>query len=212
MAARVASRSWYTATCRTSSRNANSPKQDPAHGNRLTLASGASAAYMPPERAFEPNIQDPHRLVQCAGDPGKVWVQHHNGIFYSPDGGQAWREIDASAPSHFGFAVAVHPRDGNTAWFVPAVKDETRVPVDGRLVVTRTRDGGASFELLQQGLPQQSAFDLIYRHGLDISADGAELAMGSTTGSLWWSGEQGDRWELVSAHLPPIYAVRFAAA
>lgn len=108
--------------------------------------------------------------------------------------------------------MAVHPRDGNTAWFVPAVKDETRVPVDGRLVVTRTRDGGASFEPLQQSFPQQSAFHLIYRHGLDISADGAELAMGSTTGGLWWSGDQGDRWELVSAHLPPIYAVRFAAA
>jgi hypothetical protein len=33
--------------------------------------------------------------------------------------------------------------------------------------------------------------------------------MGSTTGSLWVSEDQGDSWQLVSAHLPPIYAVRF---
>ena len=35
-------------------------------------------------------------------------------------------------PSTFGFAVAVHPRDPDTAWFVPAESDELRVPVDGR--------------------------------------------------------------------------------
>ena len=39
---------------------------------------------------------------------------------------------------------------------------------------------------------------------------GTTLAMGSTTGSLWLSEDQGDQWQLFSAHLPPIYAVRFA--
>jgi hypothetical protein len=33
--------------------------------------------------------------------------------------------------------------------------------------------------------------------------------MGSTTGSLWVSDNGGDAWQLVNAHLPPIYAVRF---
>ena len=44
----------------------------------------------------------------------------------------------------------------------PAVKDERRVPVDAKLVVSRTRDGGASFEVLDRGLPSPS-FDLIYQ-------------------------------------------------
>ena len=69
------------------------------------------------------------------------WVQHHNGIFRSTDGAAVARG-DVN-PSVFGFAVAVHPRHPDTAWFVPAVKDESRVPVDGKLAVTRTRDGGA---------------------------------------------------------------------
>jgi hypothetical protein len=34
--------------------------------------------------------------------------------------------------------------------------------------------------------------------------------MGSTTGALWVSESGGDSWQLVNAHLPPIYAVRFA--
>lgn len=172
---------------------------------------GMRAAYMPPERAFDANIQDPHRMVQCAANPDAFWVQHHNGIFRTTDGAGNWQEITDVTPSTFGFAVAVHPQDADTAWFVPAVKDETRVPVDRKLVVTRTRDGGKSFDVLRTGLPQEHAYDLIYRHGLDIDATGQQLVMGSTTGGLWWSPDQGDTWENLAAHLPPIYCVRFAA-
>jgi hypothetical protein len=173
-------------------------------------AQGMRAAYMPPARAYDPNVQDPHRLVQCTADPQALWVQHHNGIFRSRDGAASWQEITTAQPSSFGFAVAVHPADADTAWFVPAVKDECRVPVDGRLVVTRTRDGGETFEVLGQGLPAPPAFDLVYRHGLDVAPDAEWLAMGSTTGSLWVSADQGESWQCLSTHLPPIYAVRFA--
>ena len=113
------------------------------------------------------------------------------------------------ALSSFGFAVAEHPQDSHTAWFVPAVKDERRVPVDGALVVNRTRDGGQTFETLRSGLPQRHAYDLIYRHGLEVAADGQTLLMGSTTGNLWASGDAGDSWQTVSQQLPPIAAVRF---
>jgi hypothetical protein len=51
------------------------------------------------------------------------------------------------------------------------------------MVVTRTRDGGSTFEVLSRGLPQTHAFHLVYRHGLAIDATGDRLAMGSTTGS-----------------------------
>ena len=69
-------------------------------------------------------------------------------------------------PSTFGFAVAVHPRDPETAWFVPEIKDEKRIPREGKLVVTRTRDGGKTFEVLSNGLPQSHAYDVVYRHAL----------------------------------------------
>jgi photosystem II stability/assembly factor-like uncharacterized protein len=175
---------------------------------RVTTA-GMSAGYMPPERSEDPNIQDPHRMAQCRAQPDALWVQHHDGIFRSTDGGASWRRVMAS-PSSFGFAVAVHPRDPDTAWFVPAVKDECRVPVDGRLVVTRTRDGGRSFETLHHGLPPPPAYDLVYRHGLAIDRTGERLAMGSTTGALWVTDDGGDHWQCLSAHLPPIYALHFA--
>jgi hypothetical protein len=173
-------------------------------------AEGMRAEYMPPEQQMDPNIQDPHRVVQCPARPEYFWAQHHNGIFRSTDGCVSWQEIKNTNPSAFGFAVVVHPRDPDTAWFVPGIKDEKRIPVDGKVVVTRTRDGGKSFETLRKGLPQEHAYDLVFRHGMDIDASGERLAFGSTTGSCWISEDSGDSWQCLSSNLPPIYCVRFA--
>jgi hypothetical protein len=60
-------------------------------------------------------------------------------------------------------------------------------------------------------LPQQHAYDLVYRHALDIDPTGDRLAFGSTTGGLWVSENGGDSWQRVQGSLPPIYTVRFAA-
>ncbi len=81
--------------------------------------------------------------------------------------------------------------------------------VDGCFGVMRTGDGGVSFEFLAEGPPAAPAYHLVYRHGLDVDGSGTNLAMGSTTGSLWISGNGGDKWDRVSAELPPIAAVRF---
>jgi photosystem II stability/assembly factor-like uncharacterized protein len=163
---------------------------------------------MPPEQADSPNTQDPHAIVRSASRPEVLWCQHHNGIWRSTDNARSWREVTGAPVSNFGFAVAVHPQDPDTAWFVPAQADQCRVPVDGAMVVNRTRDGGRSFDTLRTGLPQADAYDLIYRHGLALGRDGRTLLMGSTTGALWSSTDAGDSWQAVSLNLPPIYAVR----
>ncbi len=172
-------------------------------------ADGMRAEYMPPERAYDPEIQDPHCIARCREHPDHLWVAHHNGVFRSTDGAASWRELKDVPPSAFGFAVAAHPSDPNTAWFVPAIKDEKRIPVDGQVVVTRTRDGGETFEVLTEGLPGPHAYDLTFRHALDVDETGDRLVFGSTTGSLWVSENQGDSWLCVTNHLPPIHATRF---
>lgn len=173
-------------------------------------ARGMHADFMPPERAEDQNIQDPHCLVQCAAAPDVLWVQHHCGMYRSTDGGRQWQRIAPPAPSDFGFAVAADPTDPVRAWFVPARADAMRMPVDGRLLVTRTDDGGASFRSFGDGLPQHDAFHLVYRHGLAVAPDGRTLAMASTTGALWVSGDAGEHWQSVARDLAPVAAVRFA--
>lgn len=177
-------------------------------GKSWTLhGKGMVATYLPPEQAGALESQDPHRVARCAAAPDTMWMQHHCGIFRSTDTGRTWTPLKLPSDD-FGFAVVAHPKDPLTAWFVPAMKDELRVPRAGALTVTRTRDGGKTWESLRAGLPQRDAYDLIYRHSLDVDETGRQLAMGSTTGSLWLSDNAGEAWQLVNAHLPPVYAVR----
>ena len=203
---------------------------DPRDGNRVVVAvssggvwhtsdlgqtwsahtEGMRADYAPPELVSAPESQDPHRMVQCHGAPDSWWIQHHNGIFRSTDDAMSWTEIVDVKPSVFGFPVVVHPKDPDTAWFIPAIKDERRIPAEGQVVVNRPRDGGRTFETLRRGLPQAWAYDLIYRHALDLDASGECLAFGSTTGSVWISENQGDDWSTLAEHLPPVHAVCFA--
>ena len=169
-----------------------------------------AGAYMPPERRYDGNIQDVHRMDVCAAQPESMWIQHHGGIFRSEDGGMHWRAIPAPAPSGFGFAVVAHPTDPDRAWFAPAHSDAQRIPVDGRMVVNETRDGGRTFVTHAEGLPQRDAYHLVYRHGMACSRDGITLAMASTTGGLWVSENAGVSWQCLSRDLPPVAAVRFA--
>ena len=173
-------------------------------------AQGMKADYLPAESADDGNTQDPHALVQCRAQPDALWVQHHCGIYRSTDGGALWQPITAPAPSGFGFAVACDPGNPQRAWFVPAQADVCRIPVDGRMVVLRTDDGGRSFQAFGDGLPQTHAYHLVYRHALDVDATGRVLAMGSTTGGLWVSADAGEHWQELSRDLPPLSTVRFA--
>jgi hypothetical protein len=167
---------------------------------------GMWAAYMPPEEKENPAVQDPHRIVRCRDHPETLWTQHHNAQFRSTNGAAEWNTISDT----FGFAVAAHPKNADTAWFVPAQKDEFRIPADGDFCVLKTEDGGKSFRRITAGLPPKPCYDLIYRHALDVDEEGRALAFGSTTGNLWTSGDSGESWRVVSHHLPPIYCLKFA--
>lgn len=200
---------------------------DPRDSNRLTVAiscggiwqsadagqswtligHGQQADYMPPGAADELNTQDPHCLTVCAAAPEVVWVQHHCGQFRSIDGGREFTRLQPPIGQGFGFAVVADPRNPLRAWFVPAVADQKRYAIAGALCVLRTDDGGQTFSELRNGLPQQHAWQLVYRHALVVDDSGRRLAFGSTTGAVWLSNDAGDRWQSLEAGLPPIAAL-----
>ena len=152
---------------------------------------------------------DPHFMTQCAGQPDFLWQQNHSGVFTSSDGAKTWKRVSKNDVGvHFGFPVAVDEKDGKTAWVVPARGDDQRMAVDAALFVARTHDGGATWETLREGLPQQNAYDVVYRHALDVRGD--RLCFGSTTGNVYVSENRGESWKCVGTNLPPVHSVRFA--
>jgi len=151
---------------------------------------------------------DTHHIQMCAGDPDHVWQQNHVGVYYSRDGAASWTKVSAPDEGvHFGFPVAADRRDGKVAWVVPGHSDQQRTTIGGGLFVARTRDGGQSWQHLRDGLPQEHAYDVVYRHALASDLD--TVAFGSTTGNLYVSDDHGDSWQTVANNLPPVYSVRF---
>lgn len=167
---------------------------------------GLTMDYLP-----EPEAEwghDPHFVTLSAGQPDHVWQQNHCGVFYSADGAATWKKVSQPEVGvHFGFPVAVDAKDGRTAWVVPGKSDMQRITIEGSLFVARTTDGGQTWQQLREGLPQEHAYDVVYRHALDNSGD--HLAFGSTTGNLYVSEDRGDSWQTAANNLPPIYSVRF---
>ena len=152
--------------------------------------------------------QDPHLIDWCKANTDVMWQQNHCGIFRTEDAGENWTDItDPEGPANFGFAVAAHEKDPNVAWVVPGVSDVMRVAIDQSLCVCRTEDGGKSWTDFRAGLPQGSAFDITYRHALDITGD--TLAFGTTTGNLYLSEDAGENWISLNNNLPMIHSVEF---
>ncbi len=168
---------------------------------------GMTNDYLPDPKAEWGH--DAHFIQCCPGQPDHVWQQNHCGVFYSTDGAASWSKVSQPEQGvHFGFPIVADDEDGQTAWVVPGTSDQKRMTIDGGLFVARTQDGGKSWQQLRAGLPQDNAYDVIYRHALALS--GESLAFGTTTGNLYVSEDRGDTWTTVANNLPPIYSVRFA--
>jgi photosystem II stability/assembly factor-like uncharacterized protein len=184
---------------------------------------GSSACHDHPPAPRHPAAGKGHETGHCvhniARAPGAVgdvmWQQNHHGVYRSADGGRSWTDRSAGLPSRFGFPVAVHPRDPDTAWVVPLNGDiEGRYPPDASAAVWKTTDAGLTWARKGEGLPQRACFFTVLRQGLAVSdragPDGAVLAFGTNTGSVFLSRDDGDTWDEIARHLPAVLSVEFA--
>jgi photosystem II stability/assembly factor-like uncharacterized protein len=168
---------------------------------------GLQADFMPDPN--DPVVQDPHIVEMAPSAPDILWQQNHCGIFKSDDFGQNWQNLSKAKGlvSAFGWAVAVDEKDPKIAYTIPALSDETRVPVKKKLVVQKTTDGGKTWKVLKNGLPQKYNYDIIYRHAFAKAEK--NLIFGSSTGNVYFSKNAGQRWKQLKYQLPPIYALKF---
>jgi photosystem II stability/assembly factor-like uncharacterized protein len=173
---------------------------------------GIRAGFMPPEKQFPEFGQCVHKVAPHPSAPDRLYLQHHGGVYRSDDAGDSWRPIDAGLPSDFGFPVAVHPRDGERVYVVPLDSDAFRATCAARLRVYRSGDGGASWDALSDGLPQEGAYETILRDGLALDAlEPAGVYFGTRSGKLYGSADEGASWRLLADGLPPVVCVKTAA-
>lgn len=150
-----------------------------------------------------------HHLVRASGADDLLYQQNHHGVWRSADGGRGWRAVTAGLPSTFGFPIRVHPRYGQTIWTLPLNGDtEGRYPPDAAAAVWRSRDGGASWQAMRAGLPQESCYFTVLRQAMGGDRrDPAGVYFGTNTGSVFASRDEGETWDEIARHLPTVLAV-----
>lgn len=151
-----------------------------------------------------------HKLV-LAADRQRLYQQNHCGVHRSDDAGRAWVEITDGLPSDFGFAAAAHPHDRDALYVIPLDAGHGRCMPEGRAAVWRTTDAGSTWRRLDHGLPQRDAWLGVLREGLAIdSLDVPGLYVGTSTGQVFVSADEGERWHEVASYLPGIASVEVA--
>lgn len=179
-------------------------------GENWTMLNTGTRAEFQPEKYPEYG-QCVHKLLMSKQDPTLLYQQNHCGVYRTEDGGEKWIEITEGLPSDFGFPMALHPRDRHTAWVSPLQGAEFRAPPGGKLTVYRTRDGGSSWEPLTKGLPQRNAYMGIYRENMsNDELDPVGLYLGTNTGKVFYSADEGDSWKKLADNLPPVTSVEAA--
>ena len=169
---------------------------------------------------FDPaniSFHDPHVVRLCPSNPDRLYQQNHCGIYRLDRPGDEWVRIGRRMPKRvgdIGFPLALHPRDDQVAWVFPMDGTSVwpRTSPQGRPAAYVTRNAGKTWQRRDGGLPEGQAWWTVKRQAMTADAqDPVGLYLGTTSGELWASRDEGERWQCIARHLPEIYAVEVAA-
>ncbi len=153
-----------------------------------------------------------HKMTLAPGRPDRLYQQNHCGTYRSDDAGRTWICLDEGLPSTFGFPIVAHPTDPDTVFTIPLNGAEQGRYVPGAsMAVWRTTDAGATWRDLREGLPQDHAYLGVLREGMAADdLDPFGLYLGTSTGQVFASANEGRSWRRIADLLPPVLSVETA--
>ncbi len=159
--------------------------------------------------------QDPHCVRMHPTHPDRLYQQSHCGIYRIDRPSERWERIGANMPAEvgdIGFPIELHPRDPDTAWVFPMDGTEVwpRTSPDGRPAAYVTHDAGATWQRQDSGFPARGWFTVKRQAMCSDGGTPLGLYLGTTSGEIWASADEGQTWRCIAAHLPEVYALEVA--
>jgi len=158
-------------------------------------------------------FHDPHCVRYSPSNPDRLYQQNHCGIYRLDRPGDEWTRIGRTMPKQvgdIGFPMVVHPRDDKVAWVFPMDGSGVwpRTSPAGKPAAYVTKNAGRSWQRQAKGLPARDAWWTVKRQAMTADdRDPVGLYLGTTSGEIWASRDEGASWRCIARHLPEIYAV-----
>ncbi len=151
--------------------------------------------------------KDVHRCVINPQNPKKMYVTGGYGLWRSHDQGTTWENTFKPGSEFGGYAdqLVFKPSDPNYMLISAGEKSpkEWHTEHTAKTRISRSRDGGATWEILSGGLEDKMQ-PSIEAMCLEEAGDKVQVFAGTTDGSVLWSKDGGDHWETIIKDLAPI--------
>jgi photosystem II stability/assembly factor-like uncharacterized protein len=154
--------------------------------------------------------EDVHRLLINPADPRHMYVSGGAGLWQSDDAGASWRNTTDHGHEIGGYPdqLLYHPRNPELM-FVAAAQDSPgawRTTHFAGARIARSRDGGRSWQVLTNGLPDrmQGNIEAMCLEAYGPSGEGCSLFAATTAGEVYASDDAGESWYVAAVGLAPI--------
>ena len=151
--------------------------------------------------------EDVHRLVINPREPEKMYVTGGAGLYASTDSGVTWEHRTDRDHELGGYPdqLVYLPSNPDVMFIASAHKGpgSWRESHYAGARISRSRDGGRTWEVLGGGLPDRMQGN-VEAMCLEEAGGTCSIFAATTAGEVWSSNDGGDSWSVIAADLAPI--------
>jgi photosystem II stability/assembly factor-like uncharacterized protein len=156
---------------------------------------------------FPSLYEDVHRLMIHPSEPNFLYGVTGRGLYVSPDGGNGWEQWTRREDEIGGYpdGFVFRPSDPKLILMTAAhdAPGTWRTTHFAGARISRSKDGGRSWEILRNGLPDRLQAS-IEAFCLEEADDSTSIFAATTAGDIFCSNDLGDSWQKIISNLPPI--------
>lgn len=149
---------------------------------------------------------DVHRTLIRPDNPKRIYITGGDGLYVTSDGGKTWEHWVTKEHETGGYPdqLVFHPRNPDLMFISSAENSPGtwRANRSSGSRVSRSRDGGRTWEVLRNGLPDRMV-GAIEAMSLETWGESFAVYIANTAGEIY-CGEEGTSWSKIIDGLAPI--------